>query len=123
MINNQNIIGKLVKDWRWLALLAIILLAAFLRLWKLDSIPPGLNHDEAYNGLDAQSLILGETFPIFHEGWELYSQEAHANRSIQETNRPVFFEGNFGREPLYNYLVALTVFVFGPTSVAVRMVC
>ena len=44
-------------------LLVILALAAFLRLWQLDSFPPGLYHDEAYNGLDALSLLQGKTFP------------------------------------------------------------
>ena len=49
--------------WSRLALLGVILLAAFLRLWRLGEMPPGLYHDEAYNGLDALSLTEGATFP------------------------------------------------------------
>lgn len=37
-------------------LLGILVLAAFVRLYHLDSIPNGLNQDEAVNGYDAYSL-------------------------------------------------------------------
>jgi 4-amino-4-deoxy-L-arabinose transferase-like glycosyltransferase len=113
---------RLAIKWQVWALLAILLLAAFLRLWKLDTLPPGLYHDEAYNGLDALSLINRETFPIFYEGWELYASEAHENRPVQESLNPVFFEGNFGREPVHIYLMALSILVLGPSSLAVRIV-
>lgn len=108
--------------WRYVVLVFILLLAAFLRFWRLDSLPPGLYHDEAYNGLDALSLLNGETFPIFYEGWELYSEEAHLDRPVEEVQRPIFFEGNYGREPLHIYLMALSVWVFGPTPFAIRLV-
>ncbi|MEZ4641263.1 MAG: hypothetical protein R3E31_00725 [Chloroflexota bacterium] len=51
-----------------LLLLPILLLAALLRFWRLDTLPPGLYHDEAYNGLDALSLVEGKQFPQFYEG-------------------------------------------------------
>ena len=53
-------------SWPIVALLLIIALAAFLRFWRLDQLPPGLYHDEAYYGLDALSLLRGETFPRFY---------------------------------------------------------
>ena len=67
---------------RWVppALLVVLLVAAGLRFWQLGQLPPGLYHDEAYNGLDALSLLQGWTFPQFYEGWELYAQDAHAER-------------------------------------------
>jgi len=67
----------LKQHHRGAALIAILLLAALLRLWHLGRLPPGLYHDEAYNGLDALSLAAGRTFPRFYEGWELYATEAH----------------------------------------------
>lgn len=106
----------------WLALGVILLLAAGLRFWQLGTMPPGLYHDEAYNGLDALALNRGETFPLFHEGWELYAAEAHAERPAQETRFPVFFEGNYGREPLHIYLMALSIRLFGATPFALRAV-
>ena len=108
--------------WSRLALLGVILLAAFLRLWRLGEMPPGLYHDEAYNGLDALALTEGATFPQFYEGWELYAAEAHGDHPPAPTRWPVFFEGNYGREPLHIYLMAVAVWLLGATPVAVRIV-
>ncbi|MCI0397453.1 MAG: hypothetical protein L0332_10665 [Chloroflexi bacterium] len=107
---------------RHLVLLAIVLLAAGLRLWRLDTLPPGLYHDEAYDAMDALSLTQGEAFPLFYEGWELYADVAHENRPVQQTQFPIFFEGNYGREPLHMYLMALSITLFGLTPFAVRLV-
>lgn len=104
------------------ALLLVLLLATFLRFWQLDTLPPGLYHDEAYNGLDALMLLDGATFPQFYEGWELYAEDAHAQRPPVPTRTPVFFEGNYGREPLHVYLMVLTISLFGATPFAVRSV-
>ncbi len=103
-------------------LLLIVLLAAFLRLWQLDTFPPGLYHDEAYNGLDALSLVQGKAFPQFYEGWELYAQDAHADNPPTPTRWPIFFEGNYGREPLHVYLMAVSIWLFGATPFAIRFV-
>ncbi len=46
----------------YLILAAIILVAAFLRVYKLDTIPPGLWPDEALNGTQA----LEEPFKLFY---------------------------------------------------------
>lgn len=100
----------------------ILLLAAALRFWRLGEMPPGLYHDEAYNGLDALSLLDGKEFPLFYEGWELYAQDAHAERPPNPTRFPVFFEGNYGREPLHVYLMALSIAIAGATPFAVRAV-
>lgn len=108
--------------WPFVVLLLIVALAAFLRFWRLDQLPPGLYHDEAYYGLDALSLLRGETFPRFYEGWELYANDAHAARPAAPTRFPVFFEGNYGREPLHVYLIALSIRLFGHTPWAVRAV-
>jgi 4-amino-4-deoxy-L-arabinose transferase-like glycosyltransferase len=74
----------------------ITLLAAILRLYSLDRLPPGLYHDEAFNGLDALGVIAGQ--------------------------RPVFFEANNGREPLFIYLAAASVSLLGRSPIAVRLV-
>jgi 4-amino-4-deoxy-L-arabinose transferase-like glycosyltransferase len=105
-----------------LTLLVVILLAVALRFWHLDRLPPGLYHDEAYNGLDALSLLQGRSFPQYYEGWELYAQDAHANRPPTPSRFPVFFEGNYGREPLHVYLMAFSLWLFGVTPFAVRAV-
>jgi len=77
-------------------LLTITALAALLRLVAIGSLPPGLYHDEAYNGLDALRVLTGE--------W------------------PIFFEANNGREPLFIYLAALSVSLLGRTPAALRLV-
>lgn len=106
----------------WIFLLAVMILAAVFRFWRLDSLPPGLYHDEAYNGLDALSLLQGRTFPQFYEGWELYAADAHAMQPAKETRFPIFFEGNYGREPLHVYLMAVSLFLMGATPFAIRAV-
>lgn len=105
-----------------LILLIALFLAIFFRFWQLETLPPGLYHDEAYNGLDALSLVQGKSFPIFYEGWELYAQDAHAERPPTITRFPIFFEGNYGREPLHIYLMALSINLLGATPTAVRAV-
>jgi 4-amino-4-deoxy-L-arabinose transferase-like glycosyltransferase len=80
----------------WVPLLLVIAMATALRFWALGGIPPGLYHDEAFNGLDALGVLEGE--------------------------RPIFFEANNGREPLFIYLVALSVAALGRSPGAIRIV-
>lgn len=80
----------------WFLLIAITALAAALRFCALGQLPPGLYHDEAYNGLDALRVIGGL--------------------------RPVFFEANNGREPLFIYLAALSIQAVGRSPLAIRVV-
>ena len=60
---------KLVSNLRFLPILTIFLLAAFLRFWQLDSAPPHLNWDEVSHGYNAYSILKtgkdewGESFP------------------------------------------------------------
>ena len=85
-----------MKRSTWLALILILLVGTWLRVNDLAQIPPGLYHDEAFSGLDALSIVRGAGFPIF-------------------------FEGNGGREPLFIYLHALSILLFGPTPFALRL--
>lgn len=80
----------------WGLAVFITLVAAFLRFHALDEFPPGLYHDEAYNGLDALQVLQG--------------------------TRPIFFESNNGREPMFIYLVAAAIAFLGRTPAAVRSV-
>jgi 4-amino-4-deoxy-L-arabinose transferase-like glycosyltransferase len=83
--------------WVYFSLVIVIfLLAVFLRTYRLDSVPPGLFHDEAVNGLDVLTILGGE--------------------------HPLFFEANNGREPLFIYIQALSVALLGQTAVALRLV-
>jgi 4-amino-4-deoxy-L-arabinose transferase-like glycosyltransferase len=80
----------------WLILAAILLVAAFLRLYQLDVIPPGFTHDEAAHGNDALAILHGA--------------------------RPIYETVGYGREPLYDYAVAMTMDLLARTDyVAVRL--
>lgn len=74
----------------------ITVVAAVLRLVAIDRWPPGLYHDEAFNGLDALGVLRGHL--------------------------PIFFEANNGREPLFIYLQAISVALFGRSPGALRIV-
>ena len=80
------------RRWR----LALFLIAAFLRLILLTTVPPGLTHDEADHGLSAWGVVQGE--------------------------RPIYFTVGYGREPLYDYVTAGLMASLGPTFFAQRLV-
>ncbi len=69
--------------------------AAVLRFWQLGDIPPGLYRDEAFNGLDALNVLDGQ--------------------------HPLYFAANNGREPVYIYLTAVTVYFLERSVLAVRL--
>jgi hypothetical protein len=74
------------KRKRWL-LLAIVLIAAFLRFYRIDSLPPGDGYDPAFYGVDALRILDGEF--------------------------PIFLPSNIGREVMFSYIVAGCVAIFG----------
>ena len=76
--------------------IVVLLVAIFLRLYRLDTTPLGLLWDEAHNGLDALRVLNGE--------------------------RPIFLTGNFGREALFVYLQAVSIAVLGQTALSLRVV-
>ncbi len=88
-----------LKSFRWqhLILVGIVGLAAFFRLYRLNEIPPGLHHDEAFECLEAARLLEGKGCPIF-------------------------FEGNFGVEPLFIYAMAGFFWLWGLTPLAGRLI-
>ena len=63
----------------------ILAFATVLRLWAIDRLPPGLYFDEAADGLDATRVLAGV--------------------------RPIFFTGNYGREPLSIYAQAVAIWL------------
>ncbi len=77
-------------------LIGITLLAAFFRLYKIDSLPPSAGYDQAEYGLDALAILQGE--------------------------RPIFFPTNLGREALFSYLVALSFPVSNDYPTAIYVV-
>ncbi|MFN8498068.1 MAG: glycosyltransferase family 39 protein [Anaerolineae bacterium] len=78
-----------------LALLGLMVVGLALRLYRPTDFPFALNFDEGHEALDALKIL---------DGW-----------------RPVFLPDNNGREPLFMYLMAAVMAVFGPTALAVRL--
>lgn len=76
-------------------LAAILLTAAFFRLYCLEAAPPGLQHDEVFHGHDASVVLQG----------------AHR----------IYFESNAGNEPLFVYLMAGTIALFGSNYLGIRL--
>ncbi|MBI5357006.1 glycosyltransferase family 39 protein [Candidatus Collierbacteria bacterium] len=83
-------------------LLAIIILAAFLRFYKLGQIPPSLDWDEVSLAYNAKSLLQTGKDEFGHS-WPL---------SIQSFNDY--------KPPVYTYLLIPVLKVFGNTEFAVR---
>lgn len=86
-----------------LVFFVILFIAAFLRLYRIDSIPPGVNRDEASIGYTAYSLL--------KTGADEYGRHL-----------PISFE-SFGdwKLPLYIYTVVPFVKMFGLSELAVRL--
>src|SRR5512136_3073150 len=78
------------------ALLIILIVAAFFRLYRLDTIPPGFTHDEAGHGADAIAIMQGA--------------------------RPIYETVGYGREPLYDYIVAAVMPILGQNYLTLRLI-
>ena len=94
----------LQKHWSIVALIIIVGVAAFLRLYTLGNIPNGLYIDEVAIGVDA--LSLAATGRDMHGGPWLTS---------------VFPSYGDYKLPVYIWLAAVSVRVFGATDFAVRL--
>ena len=84
-----------VRRVKWLLLAAVVLLAAFFRLHRIDNLPPGDGYDPAFYGIDALEILEGA--------------------------RPVFLPTNYGREPLFSYAVALAFLLLGASTRAIHV--
>ncbi len=73
----------------------ILLIGVLLRFAALESIPPGLTHDEADHTHDAARVLQGD--------------------------RPIYFTVGYGREPLYDYVTAVVMLVAGQGFMASRL--
>jgi hypothetical protein len=80
----------------------LVLAALGLRLWRIDTVPPGFHFDESFEGLEA---------------WRILHDAGY---------RPLFVTGNFGVLPLNIYANAVTFTLFdlfggvaGPTAMRV----
>src|SRR3990167_10534307 len=80
-----------------LILFLILTVAVFFRFYQLSSLPPGLWPDEAANGVDALKALDTNDFKIF-------------------------YPANNGREGLFINMQALSIWLFGATPFALRVV-
>ncbi len=94
MIGNRN--HALSKTWIvWLLLAVILLSAMFLRLWRLDTAPPGWRDDELIN-----SLVISQ--------------------HVLDGDLAVYYADASGHEALYHALNAIMLDVFGPGVAGIR---
>jgi 4-amino-4-deoxy-L-arabinose transferase-like glycosyltransferase len=84
-----------VPRFFWLLIITLFI-AAFLRLWQLDALPPGLHYDEAADTIIAQQIARGESAPIFVAAYT-------------------------GKEVLFFYWAAAWMKLIGPTIFAMRL--
>jgi len=82
------------EKWELAVLAVILLVAAFLRLHQLGDVPPGLEHDEVTSWQMADSVLDGQF--------------------------RIYFTESYGHEPIFSYLMALSVAAFGPNWLGVR---
>ena len=71
-------------------------MAGFLRLYRLESLPPGPYYDEAANGILASEIASGQS-------------------------RPLFIKSYTGKEVLHFYATAAVMKVFGSSLLALRL--
>jgi 4-amino-4-deoxy-L-arabinose transferase-like glycosyltransferase len=95
--------GTTVSTPRWpgrrteaAILFFILAIAALFRFYQLASIPPGFTHDEAGHGHDAIAIVHGA--------------------------RPLYETVGYGREPLYDYVVAMAMPFLGENYLTLRIV-
>lgn len=68
----------LIRQYRFIPILLIIVLAFFVRMYKVNTVPPGLYDDEASLGYNAYSLLMygtdefGERFPLWFKAFGEY---------------------------------------------------
>ncbi|MCL4377230.1 MAG: glycosyltransferase family 39 protein [Actinobacteria bacterium] len=90
------------KNWIWLILGLIVILAVFLRVWQLGNTPPSPDWDEVALGYDAYSII-------------------HTGRDEFGKFLPVVLRSFDDYKPaLYAYLTIPSVLLFGLNVFAVR---
>src|SRR5688572_26386356 len=78
-----------------IAAIAILLMGAYLRAYRFDDWPPGLSHDEALNGIDANRMAETGVIPYY-----------------LRDGRP---------EPLFRIFLMFTVGLIGPTRFGLRI--
>ena len=88
--------SEIDKKAELVVLIAILFVAVFFRLWRLDSIPPGLTHDEADTGYFVAAVYRG---------------------APSQVETPY----GYANEPFTMYSGALFMALLGPTDLALRV--
>ena len=87
-------VGTREMEWAWLA--GVLAIGVFFTVFRLREFPPGLNHDAAFEGLYGIRILHGLPYtPYTPEAW--------------------------GRETFTFYLRALSIWLLGPTPLAVTL--
>ena len=96
------------RPWpKWLEpllLVGLFALAAGLRFYDLNRLPPGLWFDEGLDGLNALSILHEQPLRLYFDNREFFDGKA--------TN---------AEEPLFAYLLAISIAILGPTALALRV--
>jgi hypothetical protein len=79
----------------WLAVVALLLIAASFRFYALVDLPLGLDQDEIINAIAIRGVMAGE--------------------------RPIFITAGWGREPVYVYAAAAVVSLTGDMVLGMRL--
>ncbi|MFN8500154.1 MAG: glycosyltransferase family 39 protein, partial [Anaerolineae bacterium] len=82
--------------WEPLLLVAALLVGVVLRLYRIDDLPPGLHYDQAHDAI---------------LGWETWIGQ----------NRPVYFTGFTGAEPLMIYSIGVVMGIMGRSVEALKV--
>src|SRR3989338_8839028 len=87
-----------------LSVSVLLIFCAFLFFWRLDKVPPGFYIDESLHSYNALSILetgkdeYGKGFPVLFR-----------------------FFGSYN-EPLYVYLTTISIWLFGETIFAARLI-
>ena len=84
-----------LSRYELLLVIAVMLMAAFFRFYRIEAAPPGLQHDEVFKAKGALRILDG-TFLVYSEP-------------------------NAGELPLFMYLVALSFLLLGKNILAIRL--
>jgi hypothetical protein len=93
-LNTKQSESKWIIWLEWIVLIAIIVVAGFLRYWRIEEVPPGFNSDEAVGAMGALKTL--------REGIQ-YS-----------------YEGQGGGGALGFYFAAAAFYLFGPSIATIR---
>jgi len=89
---------KLSGKWILITVIILLFISTFVRIYKLDTIPCGINNDAAWNGMYALRILDGEPYiPFTNEAW--------------------------GKSTLYFYLIAQSFKLFGISKYTMLIPC